>query len=145
MNRWLAQLLGTGADQEISVIGPRPHVIGPRPGATVVPPARLAWDEKCWTRQSSGDRVELTGQYRVFDRRQRTWRAFDGRLVQRGRSVITYIADPPVETRSHRHGACLQLVEFPWFLLHWSRPPQSLDDGLLYMERLLDESINIGR
>ena len=54
------------------------------------------------------------------------------------------IADPPAEVKKHRHGACLQLVEAPWFLLHWNRPPHTLDDGLLYMERMLDESLNAG-
>ena len=50
MNRWLALLLGTDADQNVPVIGPRPHVIGPRPSATVAAPARLAWDEFDWSR-----------------------------------------------------------------------------------------------
>jgi hypothetical protein len=144
VNRWLAQLLGTDADQSVPVIGPRPHVIGPTPSATVAPPARLAWDEKRWEQHGSGDRVEVAGQYRVFDHRRHMWRAFDGRLVQQGRSIATYIADPPVEVKQHRHGACLQLVEAPWFLLHWNRPPHTWDDGLLYMERMLDESINAG-
>jgi hypothetical protein len=142
VNRWLELLLETVADQKIIVVGPRPHVIGPTPSTTVAPPARLAWDEKRWEQRGSGDRLELVGQYRVFDRRRQAWRAFHGRLFQQGRTIATYIADPPAEVKQHRHGACLQLVEAPWFLLHWNRPPHTLDDGLLYMERMLDESIN---
>jgi hypothetical protein len=145
VNRWVERLLEVVADQKVPVIGPRPQVVGPIPSATVAPPARLAWDEKRWEQQGSGNRVELIGQYRVFDRRRRSWRSFDGRIVQQGRSITTYIADPPAEIKQHRHGACLQLVERPWFLLHWTRPPHSVDDGLLYMERMLDESINTAK
>ena len=71
MNRWLAQLLWTDADQKVPVIGPRSHVIGPTPGE----------------QHGSGDRSELLGQYRVFDRRRHMWRVFEGRLVQQGRSI----------------------------------------------------------
>lgn len=148
MNRWMELLHVVAeavADQRVPVVGPRPHVIGPTPSTTVTPPARLAWEEKRWERRGSGDRVELVGQYRIFDRRRQTWRAFHGRLVQQGRAIATYIADPPAEVKQHRHGSCLQLVKAPWFLLFWNRPPNTLDDGLLYMERMLDESINSGR
>lgn len=144
MNRLFELLLEVVADQRVPVIGPRPQVIGPTPSATVTAPARLAWDEKRWEKHESGSETELVGEYRVFDRRRKMWRTFDGRLVQQGRSIVTYIADPPAEVKKHRHGACLQLVQPPWFLLHWERPPHSLDDGLLYMERMLDESINAG-
>jgi hypothetical protein len=57
--------------------------------------------------------------------------------------VTAYIADPPPEIRRHPHGACFQLYRDPWFQLHWSRPARNPDDAILYMERVLDESINV--
>lgn len=126
-----------------SVIGPaRPPVIGPARPTTVEAPYRQAWDEKRWRQVQSGGVSEIVGPYRVFDRRRRSWREFSGRLVQDGRHVSAYIADPPPELQRHRHGPCLQLVRAPWFRLHWAREPKTLDHGLLYMERMLDEAIN---
>ena len=126
------------------VIKPQPAVIvGPGSSVTrVIPPARQAWDEKRWHRFERGGQTELIGAYRLFDRHRNTWRIFDGRIVQQGRIVATYIADPPVEVKRHRHAPCLQLVKAPWFRLHWNREPKTLDQALLYMERLLDEAIN---
>lgn len=141
MNRWLAQLLRADADPKI-VIGPRPQVIGPKPSTTVQAPARFAWDEKQWRQSTSGDAIELIGRYRVFDESRKRWREFDGRLVQHGTDIAAYVADPPQEIRRHRHGACLQLVNPPWFRLHWQRSPKNLDQALLYLERMLDESLN---
>jgi len=34
------------------------------------------------------------------------------------------------------------MVQYPWFRLHWRRNPDSLDAAVLYLERMLDESIN---
>ncbi len=137
MSFWLERVY---RDFETLVVGR--EVIGPKPAATVVPPPRFAWDEKRWQRRASNAGMELVGQYRVFDRKRQRWRTFDGQIVQQGTTIATYIAHPPVELSHHRHAACLQLVEAPWFRLHWDRIPRTLDDALLYMERMLDESIN---
>lgn len=141
MNRWLSQLLGTDVGPT-AVIGPRPQVIGPKPSMTVEAPPRFAWDEKRWRQRNADDGLELVGCYRVFDRSRGRWREFGGRLVQTGTEIAAYIADPPAEMRRHRHGACLQLVDGNWFRLHWQRSPKNLDDALLYLERMLDESLN---
>ena len=53
--------VGTGADQNVPVIGPRPQVIGPTPSTTVIPSARLAWAEKRWEQHGSRGRIELIG------------------------------------------------------------------------------------
>lgn len=124
------------------VVRPAPMVIGPASAVTIEAPARQAWDEKRWRRIVEGDDVRVVGAYRVFDRRQGIWREFDGEVRQQGRRITTYIANPPIELKTHRHGSCLMLVEPPWFLLHWERRPSTIDDALLYMERLLDEAIN---
>jgi len=142
----IERLLSWGADQ---VTGPRPQliqpnsqIIGPKPSARVEAPARFAWDEKRWTLSTDGDDIQVTGRYRVLDRSRNQWREFDGYLLQQAGVISAYIADPPVEIRSHRHGPCLQLVQSPWFRLHWHRQPKDLDGALLYMERMLDESFN---
>jgi hypothetical protein len=140
VNRWLSQLLGV--DGGPKVIGPRPQVIGPKPSLTVEAPPRFAWDEKRWRKRTSGHDVELVGQYRVFDQRRGRWREFRGRVVQQGGDIGAYINDPPTEMRQHRHGACLQLVEGRWFRLHFQRAPKNLDDAVLYLERMLSESLN---
>lgn len=117
-------------------------VVGPKPTTTIVPPPRQAWDEKRWHRFMNAGKAEMVGAYRIFDRRRRTWRQFDGRIIQQQYEFATYIADPPPEVKHHQHGHCLQLIRTPWFRLHWNRPPKTVDDALLYVERLLDEAIN---
>jgi hypothetical protein len=144
VNRWLAQLLGAGAGR-LEVVGPRPRVIGPSPTATVEPPARFAWDEKRWSITRVGERVELFGEYHVCDQRATKWRVFQGHISQQAGQIAAYISDPPTEMKQHPHGSCLQLVNPPWFRLHWQRPPATLDDALLYMEQMLDESFNGNR
>ncbi|MDQ4120034.1 MAG: hypothetical protein M3209_01025 [Acidobacteriota bacterium] len=104
---------------------------------TVAPPERGAWDERGWTRNQSGNGEIYEGYYRVRDRKYR------GRIETRsnGRKVSAYIYNPPREVKRHRHGACFQLVKDDWFHLHWSRPARTVDDAILYMERILDESL----
>lgn len=150
MNRLLDWLLDVSTDRQprqvvgpsLPVIGPAPQVIGPRPSTTVEAPARFAWDEKRWTRTVSSDAVEVRGHYRAYDRRLGRWREFPGYLIERDGDIAAYIDNPPGEVKKHRHGACLQLVDGSWFRLHWRRQPNNLDAALLYVERLLDESIN---
>jgi hypothetical protein len=141
VTRWFERLVSSIAGPD-HVVGPAVPVIGPRPAQTVAPPPRFAWDEKRWRHKETGGRTEVSGPYRVFDRRQRAWREFAGHLISESGRVSAYIADPPAEMKGHRHGPCLQFVQHPWFRLHWSTEPRSLDDALLYMERMLDESIN---
>jgi hypothetical protein len=142
VNGWLERMLNSVTVAAPQQASPRGTVIGPSPDVTVEAPPRFAWDEKRWRPVHEGNSTNLAGRFEVFDHRRETWRRFDGRLVQERYGIATYIADPPPELRRHRHGPCLQLVEVPWFRLHWRHAPSTLDDGLLYMERLLDEAIN---
>jgi hypothetical protein len=123
------------------VVGPAVQVVGPSPDVTVEAPPRCAWDEKRWQLRVLDDQRIAEGHYRVRDRRGQ-WREFRGQVVAQGRDIKAYIADPPSEMRQHPHGNCLQLVQPPWFLLHWNRAPKSMDDALLYMERMLHESFH---
>lgn len=142
MSNWLARTLNTLTVGRPQRVGPTYKVIGPRPGAVVKAPPRFAWDEKRWTQRDVGDSIEFVGTYRVYDRAARKWRQFHGVIRQQAGNFYTYIADPPPEVKEHRHGACLQLANAPWFRLHWNQPPASADAALIYMERMLDESLN---
>lgn len=125
----------------IAVIQPRAvDVIRVQPpkAVTVTPPERGAWDERGWTRTVGGGRETYEGFFMVGTRQ------FRGRIEVRNhsRNVEVYIYNPPREIKHHPHGACFQLVGDDWFYLHWSRPARNVDDAILYMERVLDESIN---
>lgn len=113
--------------------------IAPVPVTTVEPPPRGAWDEKGWTRTAENGNEIFEGVYRVGTR------AFRGRVIaeRRGRRFTAYIYDPPPEIKSHPHGRCFQKAGFGdrWFILHWARPARSTDDAIIYMERILDESL----
>ncbi|MFA5897628.1 MAG: hypothetical protein WC829_00810 [Hyphomicrobium sp.] len=141
MKDWLAKLVGKGLGRP-RLVGPARRVIGPKPTKVIEVPARFAWDEKRWQRKDKADHVEFAGRYRVYDFTARTWREFNGFVRQQGNDIAAYIADPPQEMKRHAHGSCLQLANAPWFRLHWNRHPATVDDALLYMERMLDESFN---
>ena len=111
--------------------------VQPTRAVTVTPPERGAWDERGWTRIINDGREIYEGYYVVGSRK------FRGRIETRGgRNIAVYIFNPPGEVKRHRHGACFQLVNNNWFHLHWSRPARNVDDAILYMERVLDESLN---
>lgn len=113
--------------------------IQPSVSVTVQPPERGAWDERGWIRNINGNIEIYEGYYAVGARR------FWGRIEARGnrrRNIGAYIYNPPPEIKQHRHGACFQLVSDGWFYLHWSRPARNVDDALLYVETVLNESIN---
>lgn len=112
--------------------------IRPAPAVKVKPPDRGAWDERGWKRNGNSRRDTYAGYYFVGNRK------FPGRIEVHGlrsHTVTAYIYDPPREVKSHPHGACFQLVGDNWFHLHWSHPARNVDDAILYMERVLDESL----
>ena len=123
-------------------VQPAVRVVGPCPTRTVAPPPRFAWDEKHWRRIIEGRTVQHVGAYRVRHRRQNIWRFFDGRVVEDAGTITAYVADPPIEIKRHAKGPCFQLVRAPWFRVHWHRAPHTVDEALLYVERLLDECLN---
>lgn len=112
--------------------------VSPSRTVAIEPPPRGAWEERGWTRQNDNGRETYEGDYSVKNRR------FHGRIEtrNRGRNIAAYIYNPPREIRRHAHGACFQQIGNGWFLLHWARPARTVDDAILYMERVLDESLN---
>lgn len=125
---------------QIFVIAPSRVAIttaGPSNAIAVEVPERGAWDERGWAKNINGRRESYEGYYRAGKRQ------FRGRVEtrNRGRQTVAYIFDPPPEIRSHRHRACFQQVGNGWFILHWARPARTVDDAILYMEKVLDESL----
>lgn len=106
---------------------------------TITPPNRGAWEERGWTRRRDRDNDVYEGYYVVGSRQ------FRGRIeVGRRRRINAYILNPPREIRRHRHHACFQQygIGTGWYILHWQRSPQNVDEAILYFDQILDESIN---
>jgi hypothetical protein len=119
--------------------------ISPSIAVTVKPPDRGAWDERGWTKRNDSGTETFEGFYQLNHKRRGEILRFRGRIQVsgwNGKSISIYILNPPAEVRSHKHGPCFQLIRDGWFNLHWSRPAKNVDDAILYMERVLDESIN---
>jgi hypothetical protein len=124
------------------IVGPSTArtVIGPAPRTVVATVKRAVWGEKGWTVSTEGRRTTYTGSYEVLHWGAR--RAFEGRVVMRGADIEAYIADPPEEIREHPKGPCFQLTRAPWFRVHWHRAPKDVDSAILYVEKVLSESLN---
>lgn len=114
-------------------------LIGPAVATRVEPPKRGAWAERGWTVRDEGRSVIYEGDYQIGPRR------FPGRIQVEGRTrrITAFIHNPPREIKRHRKGSCFQQygIGTGWFVLHWRRPASNVDDAILYMERVLDESL----
>lgn len=106
--------------------------------AHVKPPQRGAWDERGWTKTTSGNKETYEGFYRAQERK------YQGRIEisSWAKRIRMYIYDPPPQIKKHEHGACFLLVKNGWFVLHWSKAARNVDDAILYMEKILDESLS---
>lgn len=118
--------------------------VQPSVSVTVKPPQRGAWDERGWTNRTDGGREIYEGFFQVANQKRGETRRFRGRIEIGGwgKKISVFIHNPPPEIKRHRHGPCFQLMRDGWFSLHWSRPARNADDAILYMERILDESLN---
>jgi hypothetical protein len=114
------------------------RTIEPTIATIVEAPGRGAWDEKGWTRQ----RNTYEGRYEVYERKSGRIRRFNGRIVQLGEVAQTFIADPPPEIKRHPKGPCFQLYDGVMFKVEWHQPARNVDEAILYVERVLDESLN---
>lgn len=127
-------------------VGPQSVVlVAPRRPLMVSPPPRPVWDDRGWTARVHGQGRIYEGQYRVLVNTtgKQEPRRFTGRIFEPPSSevMVAYIADPPAELRRHPKGACFQLVQTPWFRLHWVRPAATVDDAILYIEGILAEAL----
>src|SRR5687767_8030661 len=80
-------------------------VVNPSAQISVQPPRRAVWDDQGWRRTTSGKTHIYEGQY-VVRRRGGATASFAGRIVEDGRSIAAYIADPPPEIKRHPKGPC---------------------------------------
>lgn len=138
------------------VIGPSPIVlIGPDNGddhplgvpvvgrsddIVIQPDPRPVWDDMGWEKRVVNGRTVYEGDYAVKAPHGAIW--FPGRLEERGGSIDAYIADPPSSIKRHPKGPCFQLIDPPWFKVHWHRPARNPDDAILYVQRILYEVLN---
>ncbi len=118
--------------------------IGPAKTVQIVPPPRSVWDERGWVLQNQNSSSLYSGQFRVIKRYSRLPVYFAGRIQTMGEDIKMYIANPPVEIRFHPKGPCFIPEKLPWFRLHWHHPAHTVDDAILYMERILAECIGEG-
>jgi hypothetical protein len=132
------------AEQSTIVIGPaQAPQVSPTPVIHVEPPPRGFWSERGWVRVSAAPGQQLfEGDYQIFERRSRLLQKYPGRIAVRHRDINLFIANPPPGLKAHPKGPCFTLTDPPWFRLHWHHPARTVDDAILYMERILDEVIN---
>jgi len=144
-------------NSEIYVIGPNkrevivfkpshPLVIAPPIRESfIVNPTRLSYWEECgWIREQKDGENEYKGKFSILDIHSGRKKAFSGRLIERGNIVTLYIYKPPNSLlRDHPKRVCLKHQNNDCFKLHWGHPARHPDEAILYMERILAESINL--
>lgn len=128
---------------ESFVIGASDSVlIQPVAPVLIQPPLRGAWQEKGWTRKLNAGSATYSGQYIVNNKLLGQKQHFQGRIEVANHEIIPFVADPPTGLSSHPKGPCFSMVSPGWFRVHWHRPPNNVDDAILYVERVLNEVLN---
>jgi hypothetical protein len=117
-------------------------VIGPTPRTRIDRVNRPVWEEKGWTSSRKDGDTVFEGFFEVVQRRESRRRRFSGVIRYGSDGLAAYIADPPPEIRKHPKGPCFALTQAPWFRVHWRRAPKDVDNAILYVETVLDESLN---
>lgn len=117
-------------------------VIAPTPRTRIDRVQRPVWEEKGWTSSRKDGSTVYEGFFEAVQRRESRPRRFAGLIRHDSDGFAAYIADPPPEIRKHPKGPCFALTQPPWFLMHWRRSPRDVDSAILYIETVLDESLN---
>ena len=118
-------------------------VAGPASATTVKPPPRGAWEERGWTRQGSAGREMYIGEYEIAEQRAGRRRRFPGRIEMHRGIAKPFVSNLPDGIRRHPKWPCFHPTGKPgWFEINWYRPAHNVDDGILYVERVLDEVVN---
>jgi hypothetical protein len=117
-------------------------VVTPTARALVEKVLRPAWEEKGWATTQRDGRTVYQGFFEVVERRANRRRRFSGVIAHDSSGFTAYIADPPPEIRRHPKGGCFAMTQAPWFRVHWLKAPRDVDNAILYVETVLDESLN---
>jgi hypothetical protein len=105
-------------------------------------PQRGAWDDRGWHKQSERGTEVYVGFYCAREKKTGRRLQFPGRITVSRWQIAPYIANPPDQVRRHPKWACFSSLGDGWFRIHWYRSAKNVDDAILYIERILDESIN---
>ena len=126
------------------VIGPSDHtvtVIKPSKSTHIAPPDRPAWDERGWSQSGEHGHEVYQGWYQVRDRNGQP-RQYPGRIEMNGGIAQPFIHEPPSQVKDHPKGVCFNHKGDGWFIVHWHTPATNPSDAMLYVERVLHESLN---
>ncbi|MBI4287612.1 MAG: hypothetical protein HY671_04175 [Chloroflexi bacterium] len=125
---------------------PKTITIGPsiiQPTHMQIEPASLPiWQEKGWDRVQLDGGWLYRGRYYIHDRAQQKWRWWPGLIRVHNRTVESLIENPPPEVRLHPKGPCFMLFRDDWFRVNWCKHPRNAEEAILYIERVLSESVN---
>ena len=120
-------------------------VIEPAKPQVVEAPPRSYWDERGWTRSGRNGSREYQGMYRIVDRQTGEGLAFAGRIEENRRIAVPYILNPPPQCKRHNKWICFKPKRKGVYRIEWRRPARHPDEAILYVEQVLDESVNKGR
>lgn len=100
--------------------------------AVIIAPKKVTYfEEKGWSRNGN----TCQGSYKTS---KGTWR---GIIEQRSGEWQYYIEDPPKAILHGEHQACFKHVGNNRWWIHWSTKPRSLSEGILNIERLIENTV----
>jgi hypothetical protein len=100
----------------------------------ISPQIRPYLREKNWI----GNSNEYEGYYRT---KHGAWR---GKIIRGIDSWEFYICNPPQSVLYGEHEACFKPEGDGWYWIHWQSEPKNLSDGIMAVERLIDQSFAHG-
>jgi len=90
-----------------------------------------------WSLTNWGINPEWQGYYRT------RYGSFKGRVVASSASPLFYVYKPPEKLRCHKHWSCFTDQTNGWYSIHFRRMPKDVDSGVMEIERIICESMNL--
>jgi len=137
-------VIGPSTREEKPIIKTIPPIlVNPVDPLVIKPQSRPYWEERGWIRRQTNGREEYVGFYQVSEKKTDRQYSFPGRIVALGNEFVPYLGHPPPQLKLHKKWICFRKKEgLDWYGLEWFQPAQHPDETILYVQQILDESIN---
>lgn len=133
------------APEPIRVQHREPVRVQSRPRTTVAVKTRnTVWERTGWARNDGPRGTIYTGRYRVWDKRARKYREYDGRLEQTAFACEAHVRQPPrALLATHPKRLCFrQSGVGGWYHMNWYEGTRDPDETIAYLTKVLGEALN---
>ncbi|MBU1194023.1 MAG: hypothetical protein KKE62_01680 [Proteobacteria bacterium] len=104
-------------------------------GATFVP----LWQKAGWVINAQNPNYSI-GHYKFYNKKHNEILQWEGAVRSGPYEAKVYIKNPPSFLKSHKHWGCFMHQGDGWYLVHFLKRINGLDDAILNVQRLITEA-----